>query len=191
MDQLRTLLVENLQDLLDAEQQLTQALPKLADAANHPALKEAFQKHLAQTEGQVARLEMAFRFLRQEPERTPCKAMQGLIAEGEEIIEEGGDRDDMASDLALIAAAQKVEHYEISAYGTAHCLARQIGMNEVAKLLTQSLGEEESSDFLLTAIAKPILQELALTDAGAEVDLATVGAGGPEESAPRRKRTSK
>jgi len=190
MEQLKTLLVENLQDMLDAERQLTQALPKLADAAQHPSLKEAFQKHLMQTEGQVERLRLAFQFLRQEPETTPCKAMQGLIQEGEEAMEEGAERDGMAADLALIAAAQKVEHYEISAYGTAHCLARQLGMNEVAKLLSQSLGEEESSDFLLTTIAKPILQELALTDVGAEVDLATVG-GPANESKGRSRKSAK
>jgi len=164
MHQLKDVLVDNLQDLLHAEMQLVQALPKMAEAAYHPKLKEAFEKHLAQTEGHVERLRNAFELLGEKPQPKPCKGMQGLIAEGEEVISESEDKEELASDLALIAAAQKVEHYEISGYGTVRHLARQIGEREIANLLSRTLGEEESSDFLLTEISKPILQDATLED---------------------------
>jgi Mn-containing catalase len=158
MSQLKELLVEELQDLLHAEMQLTNALPKMAEAARHPKLKEGFEKHLIQTEAHVERLKKAFALLGEKPQPKPCKAMEGLIAEGEETIEEGQDKEDLAADLALITAAQKVEHYEISGYGTVRGLARQIGELGVSQLLTHTLGEEERTDFLLTEIAKPLIQ---------------------------------
>ncbi|HMF76666.1 MAG TPA: ferritin-like domain-containing protein [Bryobacteraceae bacterium] len=159
MNQLKELLVEELQDLLQAEGQLTKALPKMAAAAHHPKLREAFEKHLFQTQGQVERLKVIFSLLGEKPETKPCKAMEGLVAEGEETIEEGKNKEALSADLALIAAAQKVEHYEISGYGTLRGLARQIGEYEVSELLTHTLGEEESADFLLSEIAKPIIQQ--------------------------------
>jgi Mn-containing catalase len=164
MDQLKDLLVDNLQDLLHAETQLVQALPKMAEAASHPKLREAFEKHLAQTENHVERLKSSFELLGEKAQPKPCKAMQGLIAEGQETISENEDREELTADLALIAAAQKVEHYEISGYGTARYLARQIGEREVARLLSHTLGEEESTDFLLTELSKPILQDATLED---------------------------
>jgi len=164
MEMLREVLVENLQDLLHAEMQLVQALPSMAEAANHPKLKEAFEKHLDQTEGHVDRLKRAFEALGEKPEPKPCKGMQGLIEEGKEVISENEEKEEFAADLALIAAAQKVEHYEISGYGTARCLARQIGERDVATLLSRTLGEEESADYLLTEISKPILQDATLED---------------------------
>jgi Mn-containing catalase len=170
---LKELLVEQLQDLLHAETQLTAALPKMADAAHHPRLKEAFEKHLLQTETQVERLRSAFELLGEKAESKPCKGMMGLIAEGEETIEEGGEKEPLGADLALIAAAQKVEHYEISAYGTARSLARQLGATDCARLLSHTLGEEESSDFLLTAIADPLIQQATLEQLGADVNLDT------------------
>jgi Mn-containing catalase len=164
MELLRELLVDNLQDLLHAEMQLVQALPEMAGAARHPKLKELLNKHLVQTERHVERLKSAFELLEEKAQPKPCKGMMGLIEEGKETIEENEDNEELASDLALIAAAQKVEHYEISGYGTARCLARQIGEREVATLLSRTLGEEESSDFLLTEIGKPLLQDASLTD---------------------------
>src|SRR4051812_1922503 len=113
MPQINELLVEQLQDLLDAETQLTGALPKMAEAANHPKLKEAFEKHLAQTQEHVERLRKAFELIGEKATSKPCKAMTGLVEEGEETIEQAGDKRPMAADLALIAAAQRVEHYEI------------------------------------------------------------------------------
>ena len=164
MSQVKELLIEELQDLLHAESQLVGALPKMAEAAHHPKLKEAFEKHLVQTETQVERLKMAFQLLGEQAEPKPCRAMMGLVEEGEETIEEGSEKEELAADLALITAAQKVEHYEISGYGTVRTLARQIGAYDVATLLTHSLGEEESADHLLTEIAKPLLQQATAQD---------------------------
>lgn len=164
MSQVRELLIEQLQDLLHAENQLVGALPKMAAAAHHPKLKEAFEKHLGQTRNQVERLNQSFELLDEEAEAKPCRAMKGLIEEGQETIEEGGEKEELAADLALIAAAQKVEHYEISAYGTARTLALQLKERQVAELLSHTLGEEESSDFLLTQLAKPLLQQVSEAD---------------------------
>lgn len=159
MAQLKELLVEELQDLLHAETQLTKALPKMAEAAHNPKLRKSFEKHLLQTENQIERLRTAFELLGEKAQAKPCKAMEGLVAEGEETIEEGKEKEELAADLALVTAAQKVEHYEISAYGTLRTLARQIGAFEVAELLTHTLGEEEAADFLLTEVAKPLIQQ--------------------------------
>lgn len=168
MAQLKELLVEELQDLLHAEGQLVAALPKMAEAAHNPKLKECFQKHLLQTEGQVERLKYAFELLGEKAQPKPCKAMKGLVEEGEETIQEGKAKEPLAADLALITAAQKVEHYEISGYGTARSLARQIGERDVANLLSHTLGEEESADYLLTEVAKPLIQQATLEDMGVE-----------------------
>ena len=190
MEQLKELLVDQLQDLLHAETQLTGALPKMAEAAHHPKLKEAFEKHLVQTQGHVERLRTAFDLLGEKAEPKPCKAMMGLVEEGKETIEEGREKEPMAADLALIAAAQRVEHYEISAYGTAKCLARQIGEIDCARLLSHTLGEEESADFLLTAISDPIIQQVCLDDAGAGVNLETVGEDGRRKSSGNGQKTT-
>jgi Mn-containing catalase len=171
MAQLKALLVEELQDLLHAEGQLLKALPEMAQAAHHPKLKEAFEKHLLQTEGHVERLKQAFELLGEKAQPKPCRAMMGLVEEGQEVVKEGQDKDELSADLSLITAAQKVEHYEISGYGTVRTLARQIGELEVARLLTHTLGEEESADFLLTEISKPLVQEATLQDhAGVKVE---------------------
>jgi len=168
MPQVKELLVEELQDLLNAESQLLSAIPKMASAAHNPKLREAFEKHLVQTEVQIDRLKKAFELLGEEPQAKPCKAMMGLIEEGQETIEESSEKEEVAADLALITAAQKVEHYEIASYGTVRALARQIGEFDVATLLSHSLGEEESTDHLLTEIAKPILQQASIEDMEAE-----------------------
>lgn len=165
MPLVKELLTEQLQDLYNAETQLVAALPKMAAAAHNPKLQETFQKHLVQTQRQLERLSKAFDLLGSSAESgEPCRAMAGLIEEGEETIEEGAGKEELTADLALIAAAQKIEHYEISGYGTARTLARQIGAVKVATLLDHTLGEEESADFLLTEIAKPILQEATTGD---------------------------
>jgi Mn-containing catalase len=164
LSQVKELLVEELQDLLHAEGQLLNALPKMAKAAHNPKLREAFEKHLVQTQVQVDRLHKVFELLGEEASPKPCRAMMGLVEEGQETIEEGSEKDELAADLALITAAQKVEHYEISGYGTVRALARQIGEYDAATLLGHTLGEEESTDFLLTEIAKPLLQEATAQD---------------------------
>jgi len=136
----------------------------MAKAAHHPKLKEAFDKHLKQTEEQGERLKKVFELLGEQATPKTCKAMAGLIAEAQERIEESAEKEEAASDLSLITAAQKVEHYEIAGYGTARGLARQIGNFEAARLLSHTLGEEEGADYLLTEIAKPVIQAAALED---------------------------
>ena len=164
MDKLKELFVEQLQDLLHAEIQLVQSLPKMAEAANHPKLKELFEKHLQQTEGHVERLKSAFELIDRKPQPKPCKGMNGLIDEGQETIDDHEGEEELAADLALIAAAQKVEHYEIAGYGTVRSLARQLGEREIATLLSRTLGEEEGSDYLLTELSKPLMQDASSTN---------------------------
>ena len=156
---LHELLVEEMQDQLHAEGQLVKALPKMAKAAHDPKLKLAFQKHLEETKVHVDRLKQAFELLGEKAKAKPCKAMQGLVEEGKESIEDGKEKDDLAADIALIACAQKVEHYEISGYGTLATIAEAIGAKKVAKLLAQTLAEEEKTDKLLTAVCQPIVQQ--------------------------------
>lgn len=159
MSALQELLVEELQDLLHAEGQLVKALPKMAKAAHEPKLKEAFQKHLEETKGHVERLKQVFELLGARAKAKPCHGMEGLITEGSETITEGKEKDESISDLALIAAAQKVEHYEISGYGTLRAVAAQLGNAKVAKLLAQTLAEEEKADKLLTDLSPSLLEE--------------------------------
>jgi len=146
------LLVEQLEDLFDAEQRLTKALPKMADAAHNGSLKAAFQDHLRQTEGHVSRLEQVFGLLGKTAESKTCEAMKGLIAEGQEAISASGDPD--VKDAALIAAAQRVEHYEIAGYGTVRTFAQRLGQQQVAQILQQTLDEEAATDKKLTSIAE-------------------------------------
>jgi Mn-containing catalase len=156
---LEELLIDTLRDLLNAEGQLVKALPKMAKAANAPALQVAFETHLEETKGQVERLKEVFGLVGVTAKSKTCKGMQGLLEEGEEVIAEGEDKDPASADLALIAAAQKVEHYEISGYGTARTLAGQAGLPVVAALLSKTLAEEEVSDNLLTQIARELMSE--------------------------------
>lgn len=142
---------DQLGDLRSAEQQLIQALPKMAEAASDPDLKQAFTTHLEETRGHLERIEQIIRdFPASVPEET-CEAMQGLVAEGDEIVNATGD--DAAKDVALIAAAQRVEHYEIAAYGSARTLARQLDQGDAHGLLDQTLDEESHADKLLTKLA--------------------------------------
>ena len=155
---LHELLVSELQDLLHAEGQLLKALPKMAKAAHDPKLKTAFETHLKETEGQVERLNQTFGLLDAKIKAKPCKAMLGLVAEGEETITEGKEQGNDIADLAVIVAAQKVEHYEMSGYGSARAIAEQIGSSKVAKLLSQTQTEEEKAEKLLTEIAKRLME---------------------------------
>jgi Mn-containing catalase len=162
--QLKELLIEELQDLLHAENQIVAALPKMASAAKNPKLREAFQKHLEQTQQQVERLNEVFGLLDSKPESKACPSVKGLIEEGQQRIKEGDGKSEVAADLSLITAAQKLEHYEIAAYGNAKTLALQIDEVDAAKLLERTLGEEESTDFLLTEISKPLLQQARMQE---------------------------
>lgn len=156
---LKELLVEELRDLLHAEGQLVKALPKMAKAAHHPKLKEAFGNHLEQTEGHVQRLTEALDLLGEKPQPKPCKAMMGLMEEGKETIEEGQHRDEAAADLGLIIAAHKVEHYEISGYSSCISLAKRSGHKDVAALLALTLGEEQNAADLLSDLTKPLMDD--------------------------------
>ena len=147
----RDLLVEELKDLYSAENQLLKALPKMAEAASSDELREAFETHLEQTRGHVARLEKIGAQLGESMTGKTCKAMAGLVAEGEEIIDE--DAVPAMHDLALIGAAQKAEHYEIAGYGTTRTLAELAGEIEIAEMLQTTLDEEGETDKLLTQIA--------------------------------------
>ena len=151
LQSLDDVLVDQLGDLLDAEKQLVQALPKMASAASDEKLQKAFKEHLSETRDHVSRLEEIFGQLGKQPPSETCKAMQGLVAEGEKIIAAQGDP--AAKDAALIAAAQRVEHYEIAGYGTAKTLADQLGHGDAKDLLDQTLDEESQADTLLTKIA--------------------------------------
>jgi len=151
MESLQDLFVHDLKDLYSAEVQLTKALPKMAKAASEPALKEAFQTHLKETEVQIERLEKIFDELEENPKGKKCKAMEGLIEEGKELMEE--DADPSVMDAGLIGAAQKVEHYEIAGYGTVRTYAQMLGNEEAARLLQQTLDEEGATDKKLNQLA--------------------------------------
>ncbi|HUE12936.1 MAG TPA: ferritin-like domain-containing protein [Planctomycetaceae bacterium] len=170
---LNDLFVHDLKDLYSAEKQLTKALPKLAKAATNDSLHEAFETHLQETEGHVQRLEEIFGHLSVTARGVKCKAMEGLIEEGQEALEE--EMEDDVRDAALICAAQRVEHYEIAAYGCARTFAEQIGNEEAAKLLQQTLEEESAADKKLTEIATNRVNQAAL--AGKEDRFADVQRG--------------
>lgn len=157
---LKDILLDELADLYSAEGQLIKALPRMAEAANSSELREGILKHLKQTEQQAERLNSAFKTLGAPPQSKPCKGMTGLIAEGEEIMSEGKEKDPVEADLALIGAAQRIEHYEISAYGTARTMAERIGEDNVARLLEQTLEEEEQTDELLTTVADSLYEQM-------------------------------
>ncbi|GHF94090.1 YciE/YciF family protein [Deinococcus piscis] len=153
---LRDLYLSQLRDLYSAETQLLAALPNMAANAQHPQLRQGFEKHLAQTHEQVARLESVFSALNEPSSGKVCKAMQGLVQEGAE--EAGENKAGPVRDAALIAAAQRVEHYEIAAYGTALNFARLLGEEQAAALLDTTLQEESQTDQSLTELAQTVNQ---------------------------------
>ena len=148
MEKLRETFIDELRDILDAEKQLTRALPKMAKAAENEDLRDGFEEHLEQTEQHITRLEEVFKLLNEPARGKKCLAMQGLVKEGEEIIE------DEAGDAALICAAQKVEHYEIATYGSLVAWGRRLGEDEAVSLLEETLQEEKDTDERLTEIAE-------------------------------------
>jgi ferritin-like metal-binding protein YciE len=153
---LQELFVEQLRDILDAEKQLVKALPKLAKAAESEDLAEALRSHLEETQNQVTRLEEVFRIVGVAPRAKPCKGMRGLIEEGNEAVQEQDKG--VLRDLAIIAAAQRVEHYEISAYGTSRTLAEHLELNDAVELLQQTEDEEKEADSKLTQVATELYQ---------------------------------
>ena len=152
LNNLQDVLMEQLADLYSAETQLVAALPQMAGAAHSTELREAFNHHLQQTRNHVQRLDEAFSDLSVPRQSETCQAMRGLIEEGDEIVHATGDPD--AIDAALIAAAQRVEHYEISAYGTARAIASELGYEKTAALLDETLDEEAQADKLLSKLAE-------------------------------------
>ncbi|HEX9943272.1 MAG TPA: ferritin-like domain-containing protein [Thermoanaerobaculia bacterium] len=163
IDSLRKLYVEDLKDLYSAEKQILQALPRMAKKASNEQLKKAFEEHLRVTEKQVERLDRIFEKLGKSSRGKKCKGMEGLLEEGKEIMQE--DVDPEVLDAALIGAAQKVEHYEIAAYGTARTYAQLLGENEHAKLLQQTLEEEGETDKKLTQLAESSINVEAMQEA--------------------------
>lgn len=148
-----------LRDLYSAEQQLTSALPQMAASASHPKLRAAFEQHLAETELHVRRLVQVFDALGESPSGHTCAAMKGLIKEGQEVM--SADADPAVRDAALIAAAQRVEHYEIAGYGTVCTFAERIGRADDARLLGQTLDEEKATDARLTDLAEAVVNPQA------------------------------
>jgi ferritin-like metal-binding protein YciE len=153
-DSLKELHVDELKDLYSAENQLTKALPKMAKAASSEELRQGFEEHLEQTKGHVERLRQIFEMLGEKPTGKKCVGMEGLIKEGAEIMSE--DFEDEVMDAALISAAQRVEHYEIAAYGTVAAYADLLGESEQASLLRETLDEEKETDQKLTDLSKEI-----------------------------------
>jgi len=151
---LHELFLEELADIYSAEQQLTKALPKMAKAAESEELREAFEEHLEQTQEQISRIDQVFESLDESMKRKTCKAMQGLVEEGTEVMQEY--KGSPAIDAALIAAAQKIEHYEIATYGTLCTWAEQMGHQDALDLLKQSIDEEETTDERLTELAESL-----------------------------------
>jgi len=160
LSNLKDALVHQMKDLLSAEKQLAQALPKMARAATDEELRQAFEQHAAETKEQVKRIEQVFRALDMTPRAHKCEAMQGLIEEGQEVLE-AKKVDDEVRDALLIASAQKVEHYEIASYGCACTWAALLGFDDVAELLQETMAEEKATDEKLTTIAERINEEAA------------------------------
>src|SRR5271163_2467719 len=160
IETMEDLFLEQVEDLYDAEKRLVKALPKMAEAATSLSLRQAFESHLLETEGHVTRLENIFRTLGQDPKTHTCDAMKGLVSEGEDII---SDIDQSSlRDAGLIAAANRVEHYEIAAYGSARTFAQTLGLDQAASLLEQTLQEEKRADQKLTQLAESMVNEQAL-----------------------------
>ncbi|MBA3317831.1 MAG: ferritin-like domain-containing protein [Gemmatimonadales bacterium] len=167
LDSLQSLFLEELKDVYHAEKQLVQALPRMAKAAGSPELQQAFTNHLAETKGHVVRLERIFKDLGEAARGKRCKGMEGLIEEGKEIMQEDGE--EAVIDAALIAAAQRVEHYEIAAYGCLRTYAQLLGHQNAVGLLEQTLSEEEAADEKLTAIGEgSVNADAAAAGSGAE-----------------------
>ena len=178
---LRDLFTDELRDILHGERQLMKALPKMAKAATSPDLRKALEDHLAETEGQVTRLEKAFELIDEPVKTKVCKGLQGIIEEGSEAIKE--HTRGAALDAAIIGGGQRAEHYEMAAYGTVMAWAKSLGHDDVAALLSKTLDEEKAADKKLSQLAEAGINEAAQTDDADETDDAQ------EETGTRRART--
>jgi ferritin-like metal-binding protein YciE len=173
---LRDVYIDELRDLYNAETQLTRALPKMAKASSNMELRQAFEEHLRQTSEHVSRLEQIFEMLEEKPTGKKCLGMEGLVKEGAETIQE--DYEDPVLDAAIIGAAQRLEHYEIAAYGTTRELARVLGEDEHVPLLEQTLHEEKQTDERLTQLAGEINPQALEAGKGVEDQHGEGGEGG-------------
>jgi ferritin-like metal-binding protein YciE len=176
--------LDELRDAYDAEKQLTKALPKMAKAASSPQLRKAFETHLKETQGQIGRLEKAFASLDEKVRGKHCDGIEGIIEEGQSVMEE--DFDETTMDACLIAAGQRAEHYEMAAYGTLVAWAKAMGHSEAASLLQQNLDEEKAADAKLSALAEGGINEEAADGAHAaddEVESTPTLAGGRRQTA--------
>src|SRR5882724_11135008 len=185
---LKELYIDELKDLYSAENQLVKALPKLAKATASEELRAGFEEHLEQTKGHVGRLEQIFEMLGESPKGKKCVGMEGLVEEGSEVMKE--DLEGAVLDAALIGAAQRVEHYEIAAYGTARALAEELGETEHVDLLSETLAEEKETDEKLTELASLINQQAHSADQDMEEEQEVVEVGerkvGSQKMRPRR-----
>ena len=154
LENLEQLFLQELRDLYDAENQITEALPKMVEAAHYPELKDALQEHLDVTRTQIQRLEQVFGILGEDASGQTCKGMKGIIKEGDEMVSAGGDP--ATVDAGIISAAQRVEHYEMAGYGTVRTYAELLGQQQIAQLLQQTLDEEKEADETLTDIARSV-----------------------------------
>jgi ferritin-like metal-binding protein YciE len=188
LDTMHDLMIEELKDLYSAETQLVKALPKMAKGATTPNLRTAFENHLAETREQVSRLDQIFELLGTSPKGKKCKGMEGLLEEGSEMVDEAGD--DTVRDAGIIAAAQRVEHYEIAAYGSTLAFATLMGHSEIAELLEMTLNEEKAADELLSSIAESEVNSAApgMDDDDEESD---DDAAGDEAKAPSKRSTGR
>ena len=160
IENMEELFLEQIEDLYDAEKRLVKALPKMAEAATSTSLRRAFESHLRQTEGHVNRLESIFRQMNKDPKGQTCDAMKGLVSEGEDMV---SHIDQSAlRDAGLIAAANRVEHYEIAGYGSARTFAQTLCMSQAVSLLEQTLQEEKEADHKLTQLAEQMVNDQAL-----------------------------
>ena len=166
---LRESLVDEIRDLYNAEKQIVKALPKMVKGATSDELRAAFESHLEETEGQVARLERVFELLDEKPRGKHCAGMAGILEEGSDTLEE--DAEDSVMDAMLIAGAQKVEHYEITSYGTCIAWAEALGLTEVAEVLNETLAEEKAADEKLSALAESGINEAATAGESEEEDM--------------------
>ena len=189
LDNLNALLIEQLQDIYYAEKQLVKALPKMAKAANTEELVTAFTDHLEQTKEHVTRLDQAFEALGVAPKAKKCPAIEGLIEEAAEMIEEEGEASVL--DAGLIASAQRVEHYEIAAYGNARAFAEALGNERVVALLDQTLGEEHAADELLNTISMETVIPAALEAGGGPEEMQEEGEEEEEETATAKASSNK
>jgi len=154
LENLQQLFLQELRDLYDAEDQITEALPKLIEAASFDQLKNALQEHLEVTNQQIQRLNQVFEILGEDPSGQTCKGMKGIIKEGDEMVSQG--KDAATRDAGIISAAQRVEHYEMAGYGTVRTYAELLGQQEIARLMQQTLDEEREADETLTEIAQTV-----------------------------------